>query len=518
MTVKKQTIYIIILIIGFFAGSMISNVEYNLFNINKLIKKVNMQNLGSNKYKTNSEKLRHILELIDNNYVDSINYKKFEDDVVNTLLKNLDPHSSYISVDDFKNVKEDMQGSFSGIGIEFKIIEDTIVVVSAISGGPSEKLGIQSGDRIIAVEDKNVANIGITNEDVINSLRGEKGSSVKISIKRNKEKKLLPFKIIRDDIPLVSVDAGFMLTNEIGLIKINRFAANTYNEMIKKTDSLKMMGMKKLILDLRSNPGGYLHVANKICDEFLKANELIVYTEGDKRGKLEYHATSTGNLEETEIAVLINEGSASASEIVAGAIQDNDRGIIIGKRSFGKGLVQEQIILNDGSVIRLTTQRYFTPSGRCIQTQYRNATNNNTIDSLKYFTKEGRIVYGGGGINPDLIIYDDTSENYSQINQLLYSGIINDFCLDYSINLRRNKINNYTQINVSNLYNKFILNTKNKNQNLEINLGETELKFLKNLLLATTARNIWGSNIYHQIISEEDKYVQIAITKLSLTN
>ena len=174
MTVKKQTIYIIILIIGFFAGSMISNVEYNLFNINKLIKKVNMQNLGSNKYKTNSEKLRHILELIDNNYVDSINYKKFEDDVVNTLLKNLDPHSSYISVDDFKNVKEDMQGSFSGIGIEFKIIEDTIVVVSAISGGPSEKLGIQSGDRIIAVEDKNVANIGITNEDVINSLRGEK--------------------------------------------------------------------------------------------------------------------------------------------------------------------------------------------------------------------------------------------------------------------------------------------------------------------------------------------------------
>ena len=196
MTFKKQTIYIIILIIGFFAGSMISNVEYNLFNINKLIKKVNMQNLGSNKYKTNSEKLKHILELIDNNYVDSINYKKFEDDVVNTLLKNLDPHSSYISVDDFKNVKEDMQGSFSGIGIEFKIIEDTIVVVSAISGGPSEKLGIQSGDRIIAVEDKNVANIGITNEDVINSLRGEKGSPVKISIKRNKEKNFYHLKLL----------------------------------------------------------------------------------------------------------------------------------------------------------------------------------------------------------------------------------------------------------------------------------------------------------------------------------
>ena len=316
-------------------------------------------------------------------------------------------------------------------------------------------------------------------------------------------------------------------------LKINRLAWEIYEDNLSQEkiiligetnrlkilkDSLKMMGMKKLILDLRSNPGGYLHVANKICDEFLKANELIVYTEGDKRGKLEYHATSTGNLEETEIAVLINEGSASASEIVAGAIQDNDRGIIIGKRSFGKGLVQEQIILNDGSVIRLTTQRYFTPSGRCIQTQYRNATNNNKIDSLKYFTKEGRIVYGGGGINPDLIIYDDSSENYSQINQLLYSGIINDFCLDYSINLRKNKINNYTQINVSNLYNKFILNAKKKNQNLEINLGETELKFLKNLLLATTARNIWGSNIYHQIISEEDKYVQKAITKLSLIN
>ena len=516
MMVKKQTVYIIILIIGFFAGSIISNVEYNLFNINKLIKKVNLQNLGSNKYKTNSDKLKHILELIDNNYVDSINYKKFENDVVNTLLKNLDPHSSYISVDDFKNVKEDMQGSFSGIGIEFKIIEDTIVVISAIAGGPSEKLGIQSGDRIIEVEGENVASIGITNEDVINSLRGEKGSPVKISIKRNKEKKLLPFTIIRDDIPLVSVDAGFMITNEIGLIKINRFAANTYNEMVEKTDSLKIIGMKKLILDLRSNPGGYLHIANKICDEFLKDNELIVYTEGDKRGKIEYHATSSGNLEQTEIAVLINEGSASASEIVAGAIQDNDRGIIIGKRSFGKGLVQEQIILTDGSVIRLTTQRYFTPSGRCIQTQYRETTNNNKSDSLKYFTKEGRIVYGGGGISPDLIIYDDSTENYSQINQLMYLGIINDFCLEYSINARKNKVSNYTQINVSDLYNKFILYTKNKDQKLELNLGETELKYLKNLLLATTARNIWGSNTYHQIISKEDKYVQLAKIKLSL--
>tara|TARA_B100002052_G_scaffold85550_1_gene78595 strand:- start:305 stop:1900 length:1596 start_codon:yes stop_codon:yes gene_type:complete len=524
MKLEKRLTYLLILIIGFISGILFSSLEYNIFNIDKLIQKIKLNDSTSYEYKSNSEKLNHIFQTINKNYVDSINYVKFENELINTILTKLDPHSSYISVDNFKSIQEDMQGSFSGIGIEFKIIEDTIVVVSAISGGPSEKLGIQSGDRIIKVENENVASIGITNEDVIELLRGEKGSIVNIVIKRKQKNKHFPFKIVRDDIPLISVDAGVMLTHNIGLIKINRFSATTYEEMIVKSDSLKKEGMEKLVLDLRSNPGGYLHIANQICDEFLKNNELIVYTEGDKRGKQEYFATKKGSLESIGIVVLINEGSASASEIIAGAIQDNDRGIIIGKRSFGKGLVQEQIILNDGSVMRLTTQRYYTPSGRCIQTQYGKNENNaitkkiNEKDSLKFYTKNGRIVYGGGGINPDFIIKDDSNENYSQINLLLFTGIISDFCLEESIILRKNNIKNYTEININKLYNKFLIYVKNKENDLIINLQEKELKYLKNLLLATTSRNLWGSNFYYKILSQEDKYIQLAITKLKEKN
>ena len=529
---KQLLIYLFIIIFGFFIGVFyeyktikntvdIEGYEGPFFQLKMLI--FPKKKLDSNdflKYRTKSEKLNRILQTIDKNYVDSVNYKQLESEMINAVLTKLDPHSSYISVDNFKSIQEDMQGSFSGIGIEFKIIDDTIVVVSAISGGPSEKLGIQSGDRIINVENENVASIGITNEDVIGLLRGEKGSTVNIVIKRKQKNKHFPFKIIRDDIPLISVDAGVMLTHNIGLIKINRFSATTYEEMIIKSDSLKKEGMEKLVLDLRSNPGGYLHIANQICDEFLKNNELIVYTEGDKRGKQEYFATKKGSLESIEIVVLINEGSASASEIIAGAIQDNDRGIIIGKRSFGKGLVQEQIILNDGSVMRLTTQRYYTPSGRCIQTQYGKNENNaitkntNEKDSLKFYTKNGRVVYGGGGINPDFIIKDDSNENYSQINLLLFTGIISDFCLEESIILRKNNIKNYTEINTNKLYNKFLVYSKNKENDLIINLQEKELKYLKNLLLATTSRNLWGANFYYKILSQEDKYIQLAITKL----
>ena len=533
MKVKQLLIYLFIIIFGFFAGVLyeyktikntvdIQGYEGPFFQIKTLIfPKKKLESNDFLKYRTKSEKLNRILQTIDRNYVDSINYTKLESEIINTVLTKLDPHSSYISVDNFKSIQEDMQGSFSGIGIEFKIIDDTIVVVSAISGGPSEKLGIQSGDRIIIVENENVASIGITNEDVIGLLRGEKGSAVNIVIKRKQNDKHFPFKIIRDDIPLISVDAGVMLTNNIGLIKINRFSATTYEEMIVKSDSLKKEGMEKLVLDLRSNPGGYLHIANKICDEFLKKNELIVYTEGDKRGKQEYFATKQGSLENTEIVVLINEGSASASEIIAGAIQDNDRGMIIGKRSFGKGLVQEQIILNDGSVMRLTTQRYYTPSGRCIQTEYGENENNaitkkiNEKDSLKFYTKSGRIVYGGGGINPDFIIKDDSNENYLQINLLVFTGIINDFCLEESVILRENNIKNYTEINVNRLYNKFLVYIKNQDNDFIINLKEKELKYLKNLLLATTSRNLWGSNFYYKILSKEDKYIQLAITKLN---
>ena len=471
-------------------------------------------------------KLNNILQMINEHYVDSVHYNKFEDDAINSILSELDPHSSYISTEDFKAVGEDMQGSFSGIGVEFNIIEDSIVVVSPISGGPSEKLGIQSGDRIISVEKEDVASTGIKNEDVITLLRGDKGSTVNILIKRRGQNKIIPFKIVRDDIPLYSVDAGIILSNDIAYIKINRFAATTYTEMMDKTIGLKAKGMQKLILDLRGNPGGYLHIANQICDEFLMSGDLIVFTEGRNRSKQETFATQNGSLENIKVIVLINEGSASASEIVSGALQDNDRGLVIGRRSFGKGLVQEQIPLNDGSVIRLTTQRYYTPSGRCIQKDYGNSskdyylekftrsdTSLHNPDSLKFNTKKGRIVYGGGGITPDIIIERDTNVNYLQINKMMSKGWINQFCFEISETLEKQNISNYKQIDMVDIYAKFIEFLKQKDSDFKLKLGKAEFNYFQNLLLATVSRNLWDNDTFYIVLSKEDKYIQRAINE-----
>ena len=475
---------------------------------------------------TVDSKLNNMLQMINEHYVDSVNYISFENDAINAMLRELDPHSSYISTKDFKSIEEDMQGSFSGIGIEFNIIEDSIVVVSPISGGPSEKLGIKSGDRIIRVEKKDVASTGIKNEEVIKILRGEKGSTVNIMIKRKGQHDLIPFKIVRDDIPLYSVDAGIMLNNNIGYIKISRFAATTYNEMMKKANMLLHNGMTKLILDFRGNPGGYLHVANQISDEFLKDKELIVFTEGRNRSKKEIYATKKGLLENIKVIALINEGSASASEIVSGALQDNDRGVIIGRRSFGKGLVQEQINLNDGSVVRLTTQRYFTPSGRCIQKAYGANTKDYHLeqytredkskqypDSLKYTTKAGRVVYGGGGITPDIIIKRDPSTNYTQINKIIGKGWVSEFCFEKSEKLKTLNYKDYSQIKTDAIYHDFVEYLFSKDKKLSLKLGPKEFNYLKNLLLADISRNLWGKDTYYKVLSIEDEYIQKAITE-----
>ena len=471
-------------------------------------------------------KINNILQIIHEHYVDSVNYTTFENDAINSILNELDPHSSYISIKNVKAVEEDMQGSFSGIGVEFNIIKDSIVVVSPISGGPSEKLGIQSGDRIISVEKENVASIGIKNNGVIKRLRGEKGSTVNIIIKRRGQDDLIPYTILRDDIPLQSIDAGIMLNNDIAYIKINRFAATTYEEMMGKVTDLQTKGMQKIILDFRGNPGGYLHIANQICDEFLKLGELIVFTKGRNRRKQETFATQNGSLENIDVIALINEGSASASEIVSGALQDNDRGTVIGRRSFGKGLVQEQISLNDGSIMRLTTQRYYTPSGRCIQKNYgkdvknyfleqytRSDTSKHYPDSLKYTTKKGRIVYGGGGITPDIIIERDTNVNYLKINEMMSKGWINEFCFEESELLRKQNLNTYKQIKTANIYTNFKQYLTKKDNKFKLILGHTELKYLKNLLLATISRNLWDNDIYYEILSQEDEYIKRAINE-----
>jgi carboxyl-terminal processing protease len=486
-----------------------------------LIANINNSNTPNNNLVNN--KINGILSLIQDHYVDTINPTDFEDKTINAILNELDPHSAYIPVKKYQAVEEDMQGSFSGIGVQFNIIDDSIVVISPISGGPSERLGIQSGDRIISVEKEDVANTGIKNEGVIKRLRGDKGSIVNITIKRRGQTGLIPFAITRDDIPLYSVDAGIMLKDNIGYIKVNRFAATTYDEMMQKVNILQKSGMEKLILDLRGNPGGYLHIANQMCDEFLKDGELIVFTKGRKRSREETFASKKGQLENTRVIVLIDEGSASASEIVSGALQDNDRGIIIGRRSFGKGLVQEQIPMNDGSAIRLTTQRYYTPSGRCIQKDYGENKKNYYFeqytrkektefpDSLKFTTKQGRAVYGGGGINPDIIIKRDTTLSYLQINIMISKGWLSEFCLQQSVNLKKENISNHNQINIKDIYIKYAAFIQQKDANFKMKLSNIELHYFKNLIKASIARNLWDNDVYYSILSQEDEFVQKAI-------
>ena len=463
-----------------------------------------------------------IIRLIEENYVDGFDVEKHEEEILKSIMKELDPHSIYIPKKEQTYLEEDMQGSFSGVGIEFNIIKDSLVVVAPISGGPSERLGILSGDRIVEVDGKNIASVGIINKDVIEKLRGEKGSEVDIKIYRKGNKNLLDYTIERGDIPTYSVDASFMIDDEIGYIKVNRFSATTNHEFYEGTNKLLSSGMKKLVLDLRGNPGGYLGSAIYICNEFLNEGELIVYTEGKYRKKEEYFSSEDGRLKQIDLAVLIDEGSASASEIVSGCIQDLDRGIIIGKRSFGKGLVQEEIKLADGSAVRLTTQRYYMPSGRSIQKpygnselEYYNRDKNKELevpDSLKYTTKKGRIVFGGGGVTPDSIMFSEVPLNYITFNQILSNNWIPEFSLQYQSRVDKSK--GYDFLDSDLIYSEFKKHVKTKNSDFDLTMGEKEERDLKNFIKATISKNIWDKNTYFKILSEEDEYILKAVQVL----
>ncbi|MBN2637506.1 MAG: S41 family peptidase [Bacteroidales bacterium] len=398
-------------------------------------------------------KVDDIINFIDDNYVDSVNNNHLESDAIKGMLNDLDPHSMYISADEFNEINDPLLGSFEGIGVSFRIEKDTVMVVEAIPGGPSEKVGIMAGDRIVKVNDTLIAGKNITNNEVIHKLKGPKGTKVKVSVFRRGVPKLIDFTITRGIIPMYSLDIAYMVNKHLGYIKLNKFSATTYEEFDKAVKKLQSEGMKDLILDLRGNPGGYLNAAIDVADEFLQKGKLIVYTKGLHRPPTYAFATSKGRLKNTDVGVLIDEGTASAAEIVTGALQDNDRGIIIGRRSFGKGLVQEQVRMPDGSALRLTVARYYTPTGRCIQKPYKKddfqdyymeayrrstdgeLTSKDSIhfnDSLKYETPKGKIVYGGGGIMPDVFIPVEIDTLHSYYNVLANKGLIYQFAFDYT--------------------------------------------------------------------------------------
>lgn len=399
-----------------------------------------------------TEKFKTLLTYISQFYVDSVMEDELVEEAIISMLEKLDPHSIYIPKEEVEATNAPLKGNFMGIGIRFQILKDTILVVNTIPGGPSQKLGIKEGDKIIKIEDENVAGTGIKTDGVRERLLGEKNTKVKVSIKRKGERKLLDFTITRDIIPLYSIEASYMARPEVGYIKLSNFAETSTKEFLKAVDSLKKQGMKSLILDLQGNGGGYLHIAHELCDEFIDGNKLLVYTEGRSFPRKDYNAGKTGVFEKGKLVILIDESSASASEIVTGAIQDWDRGLVIGRRSFGKGLVQKPVNLPDGSMVRITTQRYYTPSGRCIQKPYEEGTeayhkekyqrylngeltNKDSIkipDSLKFQTRiSKREVYGGGGIIPDIFVAVDTSYVSDYYNDLLRKGVLNSFTLSY---------------------------------------------------------------------------------------
>lgn len=482
-----------------------------------------------------ASKLDEILHIIREAYVDTISTDRLEENAISGLLTQLDPHSVYMPAEDLQRANEQLDGEFEGIGVEFNIQNDTIMVVSAINGGPSKELGIRSGDRIIAVEGKNVAGTGITNDMVFKLLRGKKGSIVKVTILRPETARKIDYRITRDRIPIYSVDAHLMLDDKTGYIRISRFASTTWQEFSEALKDLKMKRMQQLIIDLRGNPGGYLNAVTQLADEVLADNQLIVYTEGRNQPRQDYRAEKKGLFEQGKLIVLIDEGSASASEILSGAVQDHDRGLIIGRRSFGKGLVQEPFELSDGSALRLTVSRYYTPSGRCIQKPYtdydayeheiynrleKGELSDSSMyqikDTTSYTTDAGRVVYGGGGIMPDIFIAIDSIVQNEFLTAILTANMLNTFVMDWTESHRK-QLSDFADPAAfdkgynENLIQPFYQYALKRGIKGELRQLKTSESYLTSHIKALIARQLFREEGYFRVLSGTDRYIRKAM-------
>lgn len=487
-----------------------------------------------------ASKLSYAVYAIENLYVDNLDQNKLVEDAIVALLAKLDPHSDYMTAKEAKELNEPLQGNFDGIGIQFNMLKDTLFVIQTIAGGPSEKVGIMAGDRIVSVNDTTIAGVKMTNTDIMKRLRGKKGTIVSVKVLRKGVNDMIDFKIVRDKIPIYSLDASYMINKETGYIKLNRFASTSHEEFLTAFKKLQALGMKNLIFDLQGNGGGYMSAATDIADEFLGAKQLIVYTEGAHQEKQTSNATSKGDFEKGNLVVLVDEGSASASEIVAGAIQDWDRGVIVGRRTFGKGLVQRPIPFPDGSMMRLTIARYYTPAGRSIQKPYDEGeeqyqkdlinrfnhgemTNADSIhfpDSLKFKTLVyGRTVYGGGGIMPDYFVPMDTTRYTDFHRNLIAKGALNRFVINYFENNRVELKHKYPTFDK--FENEFIVTEDMLRNMLDIAEDEKvkydEEQYLKSRSLievqirALIARDLFDQNEYYRIINSQNESLKKAV-------
>lgn len=520
---------IIVLLVGLLAGSYIE-------------RKINGRHLFIS---GDDNKIEEVMGYIKAEYVDTVNMGKIEDAAISAMLEELDPHSQYVPKEEFDEVNDPLLGNFEGIGVAFRIEKDTVTIINTIKGGPSEKIGIQDGDRIVFVEDSLIAGVGIKNDGVMRLLKGPKGTKVKVKVARRDTDQLFEYTIKRDVIPTYSIVASYMVTPEIGYIRLEKFSATTYDEFADAVKKLDKEGMKKLVLDLRDNSGGYLGAAVDLVGEFLPKGSLIVYTEGLNRPKqtinARHYSSLRGKLVDLPVAVLINDGSASASEIVAGALQDNDRSITVGRRSFGKGLVQEQIMLRDNSAIRLTVARYYTPLGRSIQKPFSedrekyfyesyerydngelfNADSIHFNDSLKYITPKGKVLYGGGGIMPDIYVplVDDSTQYY--FNKIVNSGLMHQYAFDYTDQHRR-QLAKYADVKAfdksfrvsDEMFNELVAQAEGK----KIVGDDVEKAFAREktdvLLKAYIGRNLYGDESFYQLYQPIDDILQRAVEEL----